>query len=108
MVKRTSMSYHYNKPDRPLNEEFVQSELDRMADMKKRDIAEMIVEMRLQLSLRRNNAEWLGALAMLLREEPIAFHEDEDGYDTEEPLHESELHERYVKEEKRLINRYHA
>jgi hypothetical protein len=102
------MSYYYQPPDRPLNEEFVQFELDRMADMKERDIAEMIVEMRLQLALRRNNAEWLDALAMLLREEPIAFHEDEDGYeDQDNPLHESELHERYVKEEKRLIKRYH-
>ncbi len=102
------MSYYYNKPDRPLNEEFVQSELDRMADMKKRDIAEMIVEMRLQLSLRRNNAEWLDALAMLLRGEPIAFHEDEDGYEDEDnPLHESELHERFEKEEERLINVYY-
>lgn len=100
---------HYNRPDRPLNEEFVQSELDRMGDMKKRDIAEMIVEMQLQLSLRRNNAEWLDSLAMLLRDEPIAFHEDEDGYeDDDKPLHESELHERYVKEEKRLINRYYS
>ncbi len=102
------MSYYYQPPDRPLNEKFVQYELDRMADMKERDIAEMIVEMRLQLALRRNNAEWLDALAMLLREEPIAFHEDEDGYeDQDNPLHESELHERYVKEEKRLINHYH-
>ena len=99
---------HYNRPDRPLNEEFVQAQLDRMGDMKKRDIAEMIVEMQLQLSLCRNNAEWLDSLAMLLRDEPIAFHEDKDGYDTEEPLHESELYERYVKEEKRLINRYYS
>ena len=103
------MSYYYTKPDKPLNEEFVQSELDRMADMKERDIAEMIVEMRLQLSLRANNAEWLDSLAMLLREEPIVFHEDEDGYeDDENPLHESELFDRFQKEEKRLINRYHA
>ena len=103
------MSYHYNKPDKPLNEEFVQSELDRIGDMKKRDIAEMIVDMQLQLALQRNNAEWLDALAMLLREEPIAFHEDEDGYEDEDkPLGEGELHERYVKEEKRLINRYYA
>lgn len=100
---------HYKKPDKPLNEEFVQSELDRMADMREREVAEMIVEMRLQYSLRRNQAEWLDALAMLLRDEPIAFHEDEDGYeDNDNPLHESELHERYVKEENRLINRYHA
>jgi hypothetical protein len=102
------MSYYYQPPDRPLNEEFVQFELDRMADMKERDIAEMIVEMRLQLALRKNNAEWLDALAMLLREEPIAFHEDEDGYeDQDNPLHESELHERFEKEEERLIKRYH-
>lgn len=101
--------YPYNKPDKPLNEEFVQSELDRMAGMKEREVAEMIVEMRLQLSLRKNNAEWLDSLAMLLREEPIAFHEDEDGYEDEDnPLHESELYARYQKEEKRLINRYHA
>lgn len=100
---------HYKKPDKPLNEEFVQSELDRMADMRERDIAEMIVEMRLQLSLGRNNADWLDALAMLLREAPIAFHEDEDGYEDEDnPLGEQELHERKVKEEKRLINRYYA
>ena len=103
------MSYYYQPPDQPLSEEFVQSELDRMANMKERDIAEMIVEMRLQLRLRRINAEWLDALAMLLRNEPIAFHEDEDGYeDQDNPLGEQELHERFVKEEKRLINHYHA
>ena len=100
---------HYYKPDKPLNEEFVQSELDRMADMKEREVAEMIVEMRLQLSLAKNNGKWLDALAMLLREEPIEFHEDEDGYEDEDnPLHESELYERYEKEHNRLINRYHA
>ncbi len=99
---------HYNKPDKALKEEFVQSELDRMADMKERDIAEMIVEMRLQLSLHKKSSEWLNSLAMLLRDEPIDFKEDEDGYDTEEPLHESELHERYEKEKERLIKRYHA
>jgi len=68
-----------------------------------------IVEVRLQLRLSKNNAEWLDFLAMLLRDEPIAFHEDEDGYEDEDkPLGEGELHERYVKEEKRLINRYYA
>jgi len=103
------MSYHYQRPDKPLNEKFVQRELRYIEDMKKRDIAEMIVDMQLQLALQRNNAEWLDALAMLLREEPIAFHEDEDGYEIEDkPLHESELYERYDKEEKRLINRYYA
>ena len=59
---------HYTKPDKPLNEEFVQDEIDQLEGRKIRDIAEMIVEMR---------------------------------------LHESELYERYEKEHKRLINRYH-
>ena len=97
---------HYNKPDKPLNEEFVQSELDRMADMKKREVAEMIVEMRLQLSLHRNSGEWLDALAMLLRNEPIAFHEDEDGYETDEPMGEQELYKPHEGEKNRLIKRY--
>ena len=99
---------HYYKPDKPLNEEFIQNEIDQIEGRKIRDIAEMIVEMRLQLSLAKNNGQWLDALAMLLREEPIEFHEDEDGYEDEDnPLHESELYERYEKEHKRLINRYH-
>ena len=100
---------NYSKPDKPLNEDFVQSEVNRMENMNKRDIAEMIVEMRLQLSLAKNNGEWLDSLAMLLRDEPIAFHEDEDGdEDVDNPLGESELYERYEKEQKRLIKRYHA
>lgn len=103
------MSYHYKKPDKPLNELFVQRELRFMEEMGVRNIAESIVEMQLLLALHKNNAEWLDALAMLLREEPIAFHEDEDGYEDEDnPLHESELYDRYQKEEKRLINRYYA
>lgn len=102
------MTYHYRQPDKPLNEELVQRELDNIEDMKKRDIAEMIVEMRLQLWLYKNNGAWLDALAMLLRDEPIAFHEDEDGYEDEDnPLGEQELYQRYEKEEKRLINRYY-
>ena len=99
---------HYTKPDKPLNEEFVQNEIDQIEGVRIRYIAEMIVEMRLKLHLAKNNAEWLDALAMLLREEPIVFHEDEDGYEDEDnPLHESELYERYEKEHKRLINLYH-
>ena len=101
--------HHYNKPDKPLNEEFVQSELDRMADMKEREVAEMIVEMRLQLSLAKNNADWLDGLAMLLRAEPDRYELDEDGYEDEDnPLDEHGLWTRYKDEEKRLINRYHA
>lgn len=100
---------HYRKPDKPLNEEFVQNEIDQIEGRKIRDIAEMIVEMRLQLALHRNNGEWLDALAMLLRDEPDRYHVDEDGYEDEDnPLSESELYERYEKENKRLINRYHA
>ena len=99
---------HYNKPNRPLNEEFVQSELDRMADMKEREVAEMIVEMRLQLSLAKNNADWLDGLAMLLRDEPDRYHMDEDGYEDEDnPLCEHELWTRYKNEEKRLIKLWH-
>ena len=99
---------YYNKPDKPLNEEFVQNEIDQIEGRKIRDIAEMIVEMRLQLALHRNNGDWLDGLAMLLRDEPDRYHVDEDGYEDEDnPLSESELYERYEEENKRLINRYH-
>lgn len=99
---------YYNKPNQPLKEERIQRELANMEDMKKRDLAEMVVEMRLQLALHENNAEWLDALAMLLRDEPDRFHVDEDGYEDEDnPLSESELYDRYKNEEKRLIKIYH-
>ena len=99
---------HYSKPNQPLKEGRVQRELLKIENMKRRDIAEMIVEMRLQLALHENNAEWLDALAMLLRDEPDRFHVDADGYEDEDnPLSESELYERYRKEEKRLIEIWH-
>lgn len=99
---------YYNKPNQPLKEERIQRELNLMEDMKKRDLAEMVVEMRLQLALHENNAEWLDGLAMLLRDEPDRFHVDEDGYEDEDnPLSESELYERYKNEEKRLIKIWH-
>lgn len=99
---------HYHKPDKPLNEEFVQSEIDQLEGREIRDIAEMIVEMRLQLSLAKNNADWLDGLAMLLRDEPDRYELDEDGYEDEDnPLDEHGLWTRYKDEEKRLINHYH-
>jgi len=99
---------YYNKPDKPFKDEFMQYELKGIENMNKRDIAEMIVDMRLEISLHRNNAEWLDSLAMLLRDEPILFKEDEDGYDTEDALGEKEMYERYQKEKERIIKRYHA
>ena len=99
---------HYSKPDKPLNEEFIQNEIDQIEGRKIRDIAEMIVEMRLQLSLSKNNADWLDGLAMLLRDEPDRYELDEDGYEDEDnPLDEHGLWTRYKDEEKRLINLYH-
>jgi hypothetical protein len=99
---------YYKKPNQPLKEERVQRELTRIAEMRPRDLAEMIVEMRLQLSLHENNADWLDGLAMLLRDEPDRYHVDEDGDEDEDnPLSESELYDRYTKEEKRLIKIYH-
>ena len=102
------MHYYYTKPLKPLNEEFIQSEIDQIEGREIRDIAEMIVEMRLQLSLVKNNADWLDGLAMLLRDEPDRYELDEDGYEDEDnPLDEHGLWTRYKDEEKRLINRYH-
>jgi len=99
---------YYSKPNQPLKEERVQRELDSIAYMKPRDIAEMVVEMRLQLALHENNADWLDGLAMLLRDEPDRYPVDEDGYEDEDnPLSESELYERYKNEEKRLIKIWH-
>jgi len=99
---------HYSKPNRPLKEERVQRELDRMADMKERQVAEMIVEMRLQLALHENNADWLDGLAMLLRDEPDRYELDDDGYEDEDnPLDEHGLWTRYKDEEKRLIKIWH-
>ena len=99
---------HYSKPNRPLKEERVQRELDRMADMKERQVAEMIVEMRLQLALNDNSIDWLDGLAMLLRDEPDRYHVDEDGYEDEDnPLCEHELWTRYKNEENRLIKIWH-
>lgn len=99
---------YYKKPNQPLKEERVQRELNNIEVMKPRDIAEMIVEMRLQLALQANNADWLDGLAMLLRDEPDRYHVDEDGYEDEDnPLSESELYERYTEEEKRLIKVWH-
>lgn len=99
---------NYKKPNQPLKEERVQRELNKTLFMKPRDIAKMIVELRLQLALHENNADWLDGLAMLLRDEPDRYHVDEDGYeDKDNPLHESELYERYKNEEKRLIKIWH-
>ena len=99
---------YYKKPNQPLKEERVQRELNNIEVMKPRDIAEMIVEMRLQLALQANNVDWLDGLAMLLRDEPDRYHVDEDGYEDEDnPLSESELYERYTEEEKRLIKVWH-
>lgn len=100
--------YYYKKPNRPLKEERIQNEIDQIEGVKIRDIAEMIVEMRLQLALQANNADWLDGLAMLLRDEPDRYHLDEDGYEDEDnPLCEHELWTRYQDEEKRLIEIYH-
>ncbi len=74
---------YYNKPDKPLNEEFVQNEIDQIEGRKPRDIAEMIVEMRLQLALHENNADWPDGLAMLLRDEPDRYHVVKAGYEDE-------------------------
>lgn len=99
---------YYKKPNQPLKEERVQRELDNIEVMKSRDIAEMIVEMRLQLALHENQADWLDGLAMLLRDEPDRYHVDEDGYEDEDnPLCEHELWTRYTNEEKRLIKIWH-
>ena len=99
---------YHKKPNQPLKEERVQRELNNIEVMKPRDIAEMIVEMRLQLALQANNLDWLDGLAMLLRDEPDRYHVDEDGYEDEDnPLSESELYERYTEEEKRLIKVWH-
>ena len=99
---------YYSKPNQPLKEERVQRELNNIEDMKPRDIAEMIVEMRLHLALHENQADWLDGLAMLLRDEPDRYHVDEDGYEDEDnPLCESELYERYKNEEERLIKLWH-
>ena len=99
---------HYSKPNRPLKEERIQREIDQIEAVKVRDIAEMIVEMRLQLALHENQADWLDGLAMLLRDEPDRYHVDEDGYEDEDnPLCENELWTRYKNEEKRLIKIYH-
>jgi len=106
--QNTEHMIYYNKPDKPFKDEFMQYELKGIENMNKRDIAEMIVDMRLEISLHRNNAEWLDSLAMLLRDEPILFKEDEDGYDTEDALGEKEMYERYQKEKERIIKRYHA
>lgn len=99
---------HYSKPNQPLKEERVQRELDNIEVMKSRDIAEMIVEMRLQLALHENQADWLDGLAMLLRDEPDRYHMDEDGYEDEDnPLDEHGLWTRYKNEEERLIKLWH-
>lgn len=99
---------HYSKPNRPLKEERIQREIDQIEGVKVRDIAEMIVEMRLQLALHENQADWLDGLAMLLRDEPDRYHMDEDGYEDEDnPLCEHELWTRYKDEEKRLIKIWH-
>lgn len=100
--------YYYKKPNRPLKEERIQHEIDQIEGVKIRDIAEMIVEMRLQLALQANNADWLDGLAMLLRDEPDRYELDEDGYEDEDnPLDEHGLWTRYQDEEKRLIKIYH-
>ena len=99
---------YYNKPNQPLKEERVQRELNNIEVMKPRDIAEMIVEMRLQLALHENNADWLDGLAMLLRDEPDRYELDEDGYEDEDnPLDEHGLWTRYKNDEKRLIELWH-
>ena len=99
---------YYNKPNQPLKEERVQRELNNIEVMKPRDIAKMIVEMRLQLALHENNADWLDGLAMLLRDEPDRYELDEDGYEDEDnPLDEHGLWTRYKNEEKRLIELWH-
>ena len=99
---------YYKKPNQPLKEERIQRELDSIRVTSLRDIAEMIVEMRLQLALHENQADWLDGLAMLLRDEPDRYHVDEDGDEDEDnPLSESELYDRYTEEEKRLIKIYH-
>ena len=99
---------YYKKPDQPLKEERVERELNNIEVMKPRDIAEMIVEMRLQLALHENHADWLDGLAMLLRDEPDRYHVDEDGYEDEDnPLCEHGLWTRYKNEENRLIEIWH-
>ena len=99
---------HYNKPNQPLKEERIQREIDQIEGVRIRNIAEMIVEMRLQLALQANENDWLDGLAMLLRDEPDRYHMDEDGYEDEDnPLCEHELWTRYKDEEKRLIKIFH-
>ena len=99
---------HYSKPNRPLKEERVHREIMNIGLKKIRDVAEMIVEMRLQLALHENQADWLDGLAMLLRDEPDRYHVDEDGYEDEDnPLDEHGLWTRYKDEENRLIKIYH-
>ena len=100
--------YYYKKPDRPLKEERIQREIMNIGGKKIRDVAEMIVEMRLLLALQDNNADWLDGLAMLLRDEPDRYHVDEDGYEDEDnPLDEHGLWTRYKDEENRLIKSWH-
>ena len=99
---------HYNKPNQPLKEERIQREIDQIEGVRIRNIADMIVEMRLQLALQANENDWLDGLAMLLRDEPDRYHMDEDGYEDEDnPLCEHELWTRYKDEEKRLIKIFH-
>jgi len=102
------MYYPTKKPNQPLKEERIQRELDSIRVTSLRDIAETIVEMRLQLALHENHADWLDGLAMLLRDEPDRYHVDEDGYEDEDnPLDEHGLWTRYKDEEKRLIKIWH-
>ena len=99
---------YYSKPNKPLKEERIQREIMNIGLKKVRDVAEMIVEMRLQLALNENSIDWLDGLAMLLRDEPDRYHVDEDGYEDEDnPLCEHELWTRYKNEEKRLIKLWH-
>ena len=99
---------YYKKPNRPFNEKRVQREIMNIGLKKIRDVAEMIVELQLQLALHENNADWLDGLAMLLRDEPDRYHMDEDGYEDEDnPLCEHELWTRYKNEEERLIKLWH-
>ena len=89
------------------NPERVQSCVDKMKTMTPEEVAKYVVNVEYERAKLRNQAEWLDALAMLLRGEADRYETDENGNELDEPMNEGQLYKRYMKEEKRLTELFY-
>lgn len=90
--------YHDITPD-PIR---VKETIAAMEKMTREEVVKYIINVEYERAKFRNQADWLDALAMLLRGEPDRYDTDDDGNDLDEPMDQDELYDRYLTEDKRL------